>query len=225
MGRDRTVARGRTRSAPLTVNDSGPLSRRVMADLRLRGWRPGRKMGGRSATDHCAPHSRRGRPDEMRWRPLLADTGERHSWPGTGTLTVMSHTRLFQILVVASAAVTAAWYALPHIGLAYDARTAQLLGLSGDGASPFTQNPMFYLLFAVAKLVSTIGLLLRANWGRWVLVAATGASLASIPFSGMVVAVPLDCLIGTVLGYGDGAILALAFCGPISDSFRKTLPV
>lgn len=141
------------------------------------------------------------------------------------TLAIMSHIRLFQILVVASAAITAAWYALPHMGLAYDARTAQLLGLSGDGASPFTQSPMFYLSFGVAKLVSTIGLLLRANWGRWVLFAVTGASWAAIPFSGIVVAAPLDCLIGTVLGYGDGVILALAFYGPISDRFRKALPV
>ena len=141
------------------------------------------------------------------------------------TLAIMSHIRLFQILVVASAAITAAWYALPHMGLAYDARTTQLLGLSGDGASPFTQSPMFYLSFGAAKLVSTIGLLLRANWGRWVLVAVTGASWAAIPFSGIVVAAPLDCLIGTVLGYGDGVILALAFYGPISDRFRKTLPV
>ena len=133
----------------------------------------------------------------------------------------VSCVRFFQILVVASAVVSAAWYALPHMGVEYEARTAQLLGFSGYGASSFTQNPMFYLSFGAAKLVSTIGLLIRANWGRWLLVAMTSASLVSIPFSGVLVTVPLDCIVGTVLGYGDGAILALAFCGPVSNTFRR----
>lgn len=133
----------------------------------------------------------------------------------------MARTRIFQLLVLASLVSYLLWFFLPYSPRAFPKEVSNLLAWGGYGSHSWTQHPFFYLSIGLGKVVSSIGLLLFLSWGRWLLLAIVVVSVASVPFSGMAITVPLDNLVGSLTGLTDGAILALAFFSPISEAMRK----
>ncbi len=133
----------------------------------------------------------------------------------------MARTRIFQLLVLASLASYLLWFLLPYSPRAFPKEVSDLLAWGGYGSHSWAQHPLFYLSIGLGKVVSSIGLLLFLSWGRWLLLAIVVVSVASVPFSGMAISVPLDTVVGSLTGLTDGAILALAFFSPLSEAMRK----
>lgn len=133
----------------------------------------------------------------------------------------MSRVRIFQFLVIISGVLYIAWYLLPYTQKNFPPNIQDLLDWGGYGSIALTQHPLFYFSMGTAKLISTLGLFLFLSWGRWLLLAVVTISIALVPFSGMAVASPLDSFVGSLAALTDGAILALAFFSPISESMRK----
>jgi hypothetical protein len=133
----------------------------------------------------------------------------------------MTRISVFRILVVSSAIFYLAWILLPYVPRDYTPPVKDLLSSSGYGASAWVMNPAFYFSVGAGKLLASIGLFLFRPWGRWLLLAVVVTSLASVPFAGISVGVPLDSIVGYFTSLTDGAVLALAFCSPIADVVRK----
>ncbi len=133
----------------------------------------------------------------------------------------MTRIRIFQLLVVVSLICYLAWAFLPYTSRVFPKEVSDLLAWGGYGSHHWTQHPLFYISIGLAKIISSIGLFLLLSWGRWLLLLVVVVSVASVPFYGMAISVPLDSFVGALTGLSDGAILALAFFSPISEAMRK----
>lgn len=134
---------------------------------------------------------------------------------------LMAHLRSFRILVVSSALFYLAWMLLPYMPRTLPQEVEKVLAWGGYGASPWIQDPRFYLAIGVGKLVATVGLYLLLSWGRWLLLGVVTVGIITLPFAGIATGYTLDNIVGSFLGLTDGAILALAFLSPISEAMRK----
>ena len=133
----------------------------------------------------------------------------------------MTRIRAFQTLVITSALLYLAWMLLPYAPRTFPHEVQDILAWSGYGGEPWVKDPRFYLAIGAGKLIASLGLVLFLSWGRWLLLAVVAISLASVPFAGVVIGVPLDNLVGYFLSLTDGAILALAFSSPIAEAMHK----
>lgn len=133
----------------------------------------------------------------------------------------MTRVRAFQTLVVISALLYIAWMVLPHLSRSFSPEIQKVLASGGYGGASWVTDPRFFLSVGVGKLLSSLGLFLFLSWGRWLLLAVVAVSLASVPFAGVSIGVPLDNIVGYLLSLTDGAILALAFFSPLAEAMRK----
>ena len=145
----------------------------------------------------------------------------------------MNRLRTFQALVVVAwlldAFVRFHWF-LPDSFLRYlhwalaDARVLDLISGSGYGAYPIAPESVLTALFTIGWTIAAIGLFFIQNWGRHLYLGLTVLSFVQSALSGMVVLDPGGAILFGLLGYMDGAILALAYLGPLSAEFNRKEP-
>jgi hypothetical protein len=95
------------------------------------------------------------------------------------------------------------------------------LAISGYGAVLPIRHPVYYGAWFTAWLVTYLGISFFQNWARHTYLALTIFGLLLIPFSGYVVALPLDYLLGSIVTVFDGVILGMAYSSPFSNTFKK----
>jgi hypothetical protein len=85
------------------------------------------------------------------------------------------------------------------------------LAWSYAGAPAFVYHPTVFGAFFGVRLVATVGLLLRADWGRQLFAVWLAAAIAHTAISGVMVSPALDAALAYLSSVVDGAILALAY--------------
>lgn len=132
----------------------------------------------------------------------------------------MTRIRLFQLIVVVAVLMNVAWYFLPYFDPDLPPETVALLRASGMGASDVISQPWFHGPLFTMRLIAAVGLFFLQSWGRWLSVFLLVVDLMSTLLGGVTVNLPLDSLVLALAWMLEGAVLTMAFCGPVSAAFE-----
>jgi hypothetical protein len=128
--------------------------------------------------------------------------------------------RKYQILVVGSLLLYAAYLLLLYTGWSVTRESAEALRYANAGAWHFTTHPLPFLVLLIARITATLGMFLTFTWGRNLLTAWLAVGVALGPLSGVVVLTATEATLGYLSATVDGAIVALSYSSRVSHLFR-----
>ena len=132
--------------------------------------------------------------------------------------------RLFQLLVVSSTVIYIVWFFLPYWSGYLSDDEYRLAEYTGYGAILPVNHFLYYSAWFGLWLISALGLFFFQNWARHLYLALSLGTLVAVPFSGFLVAAPVDALFLNANLLLDGVILALAYFTPLAASFKVAEP-
>jgi hypothetical protein len=132
--------------------------------------------------------------------------------------------RLFQLLVVSSTVIYIIWFFLPYWSGYLSDDEYRLAEYTGYGAILPVNHFLYYSAWFGLWLISALGLFFFQNWARHLYLALSLGTLFAVPFSGFLVAAPIDALFLNANLLLDGVILALAYFTPLAANFKVAEP-
>ena len=124
--------------------------------------------------------------------------------------------------MVVSTVIYVVWFFLPFWPGYLSEDAHQLAEYAGYGAILPVDHALYYGAWFGLWLIAAIGLIFFQNWARHLYLALSLLNPALAPFSGFMVQPPIDALFFATNLLLDGAILAMAYLTPMSDSFKTT---
>lgn len=131
---------------------------------------------------------------------------------------------VFRAMVVVNLAAGIALTVVPDSAWS-DGRFADLLKYDGYGAQLLLVHPVYQSLPLIASVVAAIGLAFFQNWGRLLFLVLWLIYLFGSLVFGVRVAPPIANFVSIIESTLSGAILALAFFGPLSGAFSQRQPL
>lgn len=129
--------------------------------------------------------------------------------------------RLFQAMVIASAAIGLLLFFWPYLPIPVPERMATFRSLAGAGALASAVTDIVFTVAQPLYLLSAVGLYFLRWWGRLLFVATYAATMLAMLAGGIAVQFPWESLLATVATLIDGAVLVLSFVPPLSEYFSQ----
>jgi hypothetical protein len=142
----------------------------------------------------------------------------------SASISVRGLARMFQILVISSAAIGLFLSFWGYLPIPLSADDYALLTQNGASAIAPGLSDVLWRICQPLWILAALGLYAFQSWGRYVLLLAYVLSSATSLMGGVQVRLPWESLLLPAVTLMDGAVFLLAFTPPISSYFARQAP-
>lgn len=128
----------------------------------------------------------------------------------------------FRLLVLVSTTIGLFLYGWQYLPLGVSEETQRLLTLGGEGALAVDFSSFALTSFHTLSIVCAVGLIRFSNWARWLFLAVYLLPIVASFLGGLVVWLPWETALFSIVTLMDGFILALAFFSALSVRFERS---